>query len=57
MWGTIEAEAWSRNLEYEDYVSLHRQSGHVCNALCKEAYELVCKALEVQLEYDHGDEK
>lgn len=57
MWKTIEADAWSRNFSYEDYVNLHRQSGYVCNALCKEAYELVCEALEVQLEYDHGDEE
>lgn len=57
MWGTIEAEAWSRNLEYKDYVSLHRQSGYVCNALCKEAYELVCKALEVQLTHDFKDKE
>lgn len=57
MWGTIEAEAWSRNFEYGDYVSLHRQSGYVCNALCKEAYELVCKAWEVQLTHDFKDEE
>ena len=56
MWGTVEADAWSRNFSYEDYVNLHRQSGYVCNALCKEAYELICEALEVQLEYDRGDE-
>lgn len=57
MWETVEVDAWSRHFSYEDYVSLHRRSGHVCNALCEEAYELVCAALDVQLEHDHGDEE
>jgi hypothetical protein len=48
IWNTVEAEAWSRSLQYEDYVSLHKRN--VSNPLRKEAYKLICQAFDKDME-------
>lgn len=53
MWNTVEVGAWSRNFSYDDYINLHKLSGYAGTALCEEAYKILCKALEIQYEYDN----
>lgn len=54
MWGTIEADAWSRGFGYDDYLNLYQRSVGGVGFFCAEAYELICKAFEVQMEYNLG---
>ena len=48
IWATVEAEAWSRALRYDDYINLHKKSGS--NPLKEKAYELVCQAFDRDME-------
>jgi len=50
IWATVEAEAWSRGLRYEDYLNLHTRNN--TNALTEKGYRLVCEAFDADLEWE-----
>lgn len=51
---TLEADCWSRDLPYEDYKRFADALG--VTALHLPVYEMICKALSLQLEIDVGGE-
>lgn len=52
IWSSVEAESWSRNFSYEDYLARHNLAQVVSKPLCLQSYLLLCKALEAQMEFD-----
>lgn len=53
IWSTLEAEAWCRGFDYENYHALCVRMS--LTALGEKAYNILCEAFQTQLEEDMED--
>ena len=49
IWGTVETDSWSRDLDYKNYLNLHNLSQTLGKVLCEEAYNKFCEMMDTQM--------
>ena len=49
-WTTPEVSAWSKDLNYADYLTIHAKSGTPSRPLDKEAYDALCLVMFEMME-------
>lgn len=50
VWSSVEADCWSRDFNYEDYLKYHKQSGCISSPLTVQGYLALCAALDADFD-------
>lgn len=56
IWSSVEADAWSRGFDYEDYLHLHKQSCLEARVVSEKAYYRLCAALDMNMDEEGLEE-
>lgn len=49
IWSSVEADCWSRNFDYDNYLAYHKKSGCISTPMTKDGYALLCRALDYDM--------
>lgn len=50
LWGTVEADAWSRNFNYDEYLNLHQLAGVTQEPISFDGYQSLMELFDLLYE-------